>query len=62
MIFKLTTYLTTTHKQKIGILAYKDRTIYFEYDKEFLASGMELSPYKLPLREGLHICKDFPLE
>jgi len=33
---KLTVHLTTTHKQKVGTLAYKDRKIYFEYDAEFL--------------------------
>jgi serine/threonine-protein kinase HipA len=61
-IVKLTVHLTTTQKQKVGTLAYKDRTIYFEYDKEFLQSGLELSPYKLPLKEGLHICKDSPFD
>ncbi len=40
----------------VGKLAYKDRIIYFEYDKQFLQSGIELSPYKLPLKSGVFIC------
>ena len=45
-------------KQKVGTLAYKNRKIYFEYTKEFLDTGIELSPYKLPLKSGVHICDD----
>ncbi len=45
-------------KQKVGRLALKDRKIYFEYDKEFLKSGIELSPYKLPLMQGVFSCDD----
>lgn len=49
------------HKIKkidVGRLAYKDRKIYFEYDGEFLKSGIELSPYKLPLKKGVFTCDD----
>jgi serine/threonine-protein kinase HipA len=45
-------------KKKVGTLATQNNTIYFEYDKTFLASGIELSPYKLPLKNGVHICED----
>jgi serine/threonine-protein kinase HipA len=45
-------------KYHVGKLALKDRTIYFEYEKEFLKTGIELSPYKLPLQDGVHICED----
>lgn len=45
-------------KLKVGRLAHENRTIYFEYDKQFLHTGIELSPYKLPLKSGLHICND----
>ena len=45
-------------KRYVGKLAYKDRKIYFEYDDEFLTSGIELSPYKLPLKKGLYTCDD----
>ena len=55
---KLTIHLTQQKKQKVGTLAIKDRKIYFEYDKDFLKTGIELSPYKLPLKEGLFRCDD----
>lgn len=45
-------------KLSVGKLAYKERVIYFEYDKEFLKSAIELSPYKLPLKSGVHVCED----
>jgi serine/threonine-protein kinase HipA len=35
--------------KKIGTILLKDGIIYFEYDKEFKASGLEISPLKLPL-------------
>lgn len=37
----------------VGRLAERNRLIFFEYDKDFLNSGMELSPFKLPLQPGL---------
>ena len=50
----------STHSPEIliGTLAYKNRQLYFEYDKDFIATGIELSPYKLPLKPGLHQCND----
>jgi len=59
---KLTVYLNTTQKQKVGTLAIKDRKIYFEYDRDFLKTGIEISPYKLPFKEGLHRCDDDTFE
>jgi serine/threonine-protein kinase HipA len=41
--------------RKVGRLAFKDRQIFFEYDAAFLASGIEISPIKLPLRPGVSI-------
>jgi serine/threonine-protein kinase HipA len=58
MITKLTVYLNQQKKQKVGTLAQKDKKIYFEYDKEFLKSGLEISPYKLPLKSGVFRCDD----
>jgi len=52
----LTIHLTKT--QKVGTLAIRDKKIYFEYDKDFLKTGIELSPYKLPLKAGLFRCDD----
>ncbi|MCF6206304.1 MAG: type II toxin-antitoxin system HipA family toxin [Sulfurovum sp.] len=42
----------------VGTLAQKNNKIYFEYDKEFLKTGIELSPYKLPLKAGVQRCDD----
>ena len=61
-IQKLTIHLTQQKKQKVGTLAIKDKKIYFEYNKEFLKTGIELSPYKLPLKAGLQRCDDSPFE
>ena len=36
--------------QKIGTLLLKEGRVYFEYDAEFKASGLEISPLKLPLQ------------
>ena len=46
------------NKINVGRLAYKDKTIYFEYDKKFLDTGLEISPYKLPLKHGVFVCDD----
>lgn len=37
----------------VGRLAIRDRTIYFEYDADFLQSGLQVSPFRLPLKPGL---------
>ncbi|MEA2017544.1 MAG: HipA N-terminal domain-containing protein [Campylobacterota bacterium] len=42
----------------VGKLVYKEKIIYFEYAKTFLKSGIEISPYKLPLKSGVFICED----
>ncbi len=58
----LTIHLTQTKTQKVGTLAIKNKKIYFEYDKAFLKTGIELSPYKLPLKAGLFVCEDDTFE
>ncbi|MDG2520448.1 type II toxin-antitoxin system HipA family toxin [Caulobacter segnis] len=40
----------------VGRLATRDRRVYFEYDRAFLARGLEISPYRLALRPGLQNC------
>lgn len=40
-------------RRKVGRLAYLDRKILFEYDPAFIASGTEISPFKLPLKPGV---------
>ena len=42
-------------KMLVGKLAYKDGIIYFEYENDFLDTKLQISPYKLPLKSGVHI-------
>lgn len=42
-----------------GKLLWKDRCIYFEYNNSFLESGLQLSPFKLPLKSGILVCEDY---
>ena len=52
----LTVYLDARNqRRKVGRLAFKDRKVLFEYDASFIASGIEISPIKLPLRPGVFI-------
>jgi len=52
----LTVYLDSDNRRrKVGRLAFKDRRILFEYDAAFLASGIEISPIKLPLKPGVFL-------
>ncbi len=44
--------------QLVGKLATKNKKIYFEYAKEFLNTHIQLSPYKLPLKNGVLTCAD----
>lgn len=49
-------------KKLMGRLILKDRKILFEYDSAFIKSGLELSPFKLPLKSGVIISDDFLFE
>ncbi len=51
-------YLPRSQKIKVGRLAIKNRIIYFEYEPQFLSSGLALSPFKLPLKPGVMTQKD----
>ncbi len=42
----------------MGRLGSKGRDIFFEYDAGFLKTGLELSPFQLPLKPGLRTSKD----
>jgi serine/threonine-protein kinase HipA len=42
-----------TSQFHVGRLATRDGIIYFEYDADFIKSGFEISPYRLPLKAGL---------
>jgi serine/threonine-protein kinase HipA len=50
----LTVYLDAQNqRRKVGRLAFKDRQVLFEYGASFIASGIEISPIKLPLMPGV---------
>lgn len=42
-----------TSQCHVGRLAIRDGIIYFEYDADFIKSGLEISPYRLPVKAGL---------
>ncbi len=51
-------YCGGTEKVALGRLAMSDRKILFEYDPDFLTSNIQISPFQLPLKLGVHICED----
>jgi serine/threonine-protein kinase HipA len=52
----LTVYLDArSQRRRVGRLAFKDKQVLFEYDASFIASEIEISPIKLPLRPGVAI-------
>jgi len=57
---KLSVYLTRTsnNSRLIGELAEVNRTLYFEYDADFLQDPLWLSPFKLSPEPGLHEQRD----
>jgi len=59
MIRELKVYLDA---MQVGVLVSKKGHIYFEYDKEFLTKGIEISPIKLPLQSGVFRCEDDTFE
>lgn len=48
--------------QSVGRLAERNGIIYFEYDEEFSQNGVEISPFKLPLRNGVVELPSDPFE
>ena len=54
----LTVYLEAGERRKVGRLALRQRQILFEYDSAFIASGIEISPLKLPLKAGVVTAPD----
>lgn len=49
----LNVFLDGRKRHKVGRLAMQDRRILFEYDADFLATGLQLSPFELPTRAGV---------
>ena len=37
----------------VGHLALRDQILYFEYDADFIRRGLDLSPFRLPLKPGI---------
>jgi len=42
----------------VGRLATRDRRIFFEFDQDFLATGLPISPFKLPLKPGVQEARE----
>jgi serine/threonine-protein kinase HipA len=42
------------YNKKIGTLLEHEGSIFFQYDKDFIASGIQISPIKLPLNDTLY--------
>lgn len=51
-----------TAVQPVGRLAIRDHIIYFEYDNEFLKTGIQISPFRLPLKKGVTALSQRPFE
>ena len=49
-------------KQLMGRLLLQNRQIFFEYDAAFIKTGLELSPFKLPLKSGVIVSNDRTFE
>lgn len=47
-----------TGVQRVGGLAMRGRRVYFEYDRDFITKGMDISPLRLPLRAGVQSFDD----
>jgi serine/threonine-protein kinase HipA len=55
-------YMSGSTKLAMGRLALKNRSIFFEYNTDFLKSGLELSPFKLPLKPGVLTSEHHPFD
>jgi serine/threonine-protein kinase HipA len=51
----LNVFLDGRTRRKVGRLATQGRRILFEYDPTFIASGLQISPFQLPLRSGVMV-------
>lgn len=51
---KIIVYLDfNSNQKKVGELVLHDNTIYFKYDTDFLEYNLAISPFKLPLKNGI---------
>ena len=52
---KLKVYLNMYGKrQEVGLLYEEQNRMFFEYSKDFISTGIEISPFKLPLKSGVY--------
>lgn len=51
-------FAKNSEKIPMGRLLLKDRKIFFEYTNHFFLTGLELSPFKLPLKPGVITCQE----
>lgn len=52
----LVTCLFNNQIINVGRLAWVNRKIVFEYSPQFIELGLEISPFKLPLKKGILVC------
>lgn len=52
------TFCRNKKRISMGRLALINRNFVFEYMSDFLDTGLELSPFKLPLKPGVLVCED----
>ncbi|AHB47692.1 protein HipA [Hyphomicrobium nitrativorans NL23] len=58
----LNVFLDGRKRRKVGRLATQARRILFEYDPDFLSSGLQISPFQLPARAGIVIAEPVPFD
>ena len=51
-------YKPRADKILVGRLALSKRKIFFEYDPGFIETGLDISPFKLPIKSGVIACTD----
>lgn len=51
-------YCRSKESVNVGRIALINRRIFFEYSPGFFELGLELSPFKLPLKAGVLVCED----
>ncbi len=49
-------------KYDVGELILSDQKIYFRYNTDFLSSGLNLSPIKLPFNNEINTCQKEPFD
>ena len=58
----LTVWYEGMERRRVGRLAQLNRRILFEYDPAFLTSGIEISPFELPLKAGVTEARRDPFD